>query len=588
MLILTVAIVIIASLSMGYLVQNYVARINREFNDIYSDSADLYVSAVGDKLFSYITAMGVVSMSNDLRDNIFRDNVSRSEMVTLGRELRQNISEMTFFLYQSREVISHRLYTFLPSDGYYFWNISDVEELDCFIKLKQSSPQWWYTYSNVTRSNHLTLASIINNFNSTEGTWGQGHCYQTIAVNTAVLFMPDLGLETKVYLFDNKTGNIIYNNSSTSQREKLDIIQKQYDEAYPKTQGSRAFPEKILLTDDEGKSVEYTAMTRQIDLIDITAVMLFNPKQIEETNGVGVIYGTVILLFFMMLLLILSNWIYNRRLNKIIVRMDKFDEKDVLLPEPIGGKDELARIDKHLLRMQRRISTLIQEEYTAKMQVMTAQREALLTCINPHFLYNTLNTISAMACVEGADGTVEMIASLSDMFRYSSDLSKQHVALREELDNITNYLYIQSIRYQNAFTYSVDIPETLYDSLVPKLILQPIVENAFKHGFKNHMTEREGDRQIQISAEQIEDDLIISIIDNGIGVSAEQLSILREQMSVPESKRTSYVMENGSIGLLNVHHRIRLWYGLEYGLQFISEGEGTGLRVSVHIPCHKK
>jgi two-component system sensor histidine kinase YesM len=493
---------------------------------------------------------------------------------------------MTFFLYQSREVISHRLYTYLPSDGYYFWDINAVKELDRFVKLKQNSPQWWYTYSNVTRSNHLTLASIIYNFNSTVGSWGQGCSYQTIRVDTAVLFKPDHGLDNQIFLFDNKTGNMIYNNASFLPKEGIDIIQEQYSDARNRLQGSMYIPDKILLTDEDGKSIKYTAMTRQIDLIDMTAVILFNPKQFESTNGTGVIYGTVILLFCMMLLLILSNWIYNRRLNKIIIRMDRFDEKDVQLQESIGGKDELARIDRHLLRMQRRISTLIQEEYTAKMQVMTAQREALLTCINPHFLYNTLNTISAMAGVEGAESTVEMISSLSDMFRYSSDLSKQNVTLKDELNNITDYLYIQSIRYQDAFTYHVDIQETLYNCQVPKLILQPIVENAFKHGFKNHMTERAGDRQIRITAEQVGDDLIISIIDNGIGITAELLTSIQKQMSVPEAKvTTSSVKANGSIGLLNVQHRIRLWYGSEFGLQFISEGEGKGLRVILNIPC---
>ncbi|QHQ60924.1 hypothetical protein Ana3638_09210 [Anaerocolumna sedimenticola] len=585
MLLLTVMIVFSASLSMGYIVRNYVIKVNQEFNEMYHQSADVYVSSINEKLASYITAMGVVSMSNDLRDNIFRNNVSRTEMVTLSNKLGQSISEMTFFLYQSQEVLSHRLYTYLPADGYYFWNIKKVQYESWFIKLMQSSPQWWFSYSNVTRSNHLTLAGIINNFNSAVGSWGQGYCCQTITVDTANLFMPSDGAETGVYLFDNKTGNIIYD--YLTQVDEKDNYYRQIRRIYGTTRNGMALPEKVSLVNSKGETVQYMALTSQIDLIDVTAVLLFNQKQMKGTGGIGIIYATSIIILGMMLLLILSNWIYNRRLKTLLVRMDKFDEKNVELPEPIGGKDELAKIDNHLLQMQGRIQSLIQDEYTAKMQVMAAHQEALMACINPHFLYNTLNTISAMAGIEGADSTVEMISSLSAMFRYSSDVTRQHVTLRDELKNISDYLYIQSIRYQNAFTYRIDINENLYDYQVPKLILQPLIENAFKHGFKNQMTEGKGDRQLHISAEKSDEDLVIYINDNGKGITADKLMEIKDQIMESESQMTASVWANGSIGILNVHRRIRLRYGKGYGLEIISNGEGMGVSVLVRLPCIK-
>ncbi|MGB8454959.1 MAG: sensor histidine kinase [Anaerocolumna sp.] len=587
MLMLTVVIVFIASMGMWYLVQNYVVKVNRELYGIQNDSADFYILGIEDKLSNYITAMGVVSMSNDLRDNIFNDKVSRSEMVILSKELGQRISEMTFFLYQSQEVISQRLYTYLPADGYYFWDINKVKDKSWFKDLTQSSPQWWYNYSYVTHTNHLTLAGIINNYNSKSGAWGQGYCCQTITVDAGTLFMPNEGSENRIYIFDNRDGNVIYDYSSNAQKDEKDRVQDQITEIHQNTKAGKKLPEKVNFTDNEGNSEGFNILTRQISSVDVTAVILFNPKQMEKSDGLGAIYGTVVLLAFMMLLLILSNWLYNRRLNMLIVRMDRFDEKEVQLPETIGGKDELARIERHLLRMQKRIQTLIQEEYTAKMQVMTAREKALMSCINPHFLYNTLNTISAMALVEGADSTIEMISALSSMFRYSSDVSRQNVTLRNELSNISDYLYIQSIRYQNAFTYHVDIEETLYDYQVPKLILQPLIENAFKHGFKNQMTEREGDRKIHVTAKKIQEDLVITIQDNGKGISAERLSEIQEQMTEPDSKMTTFVWGDGSIGLLNVHQRIRLQYGAGYGLQITSEGEEMGVRVSVRMPCSK-
>lgn len=587
MLLLTIIFVFIVSVSMWYLVQNYVSKVNRELYDIQNDSADFYISGIEDKLSNYITAMGVVSMSNDLRDNIFNKDINRSQMVILGKELGQRISEMTFFLYQSQDVIGQRLYTYLPADGYYFWDIHKVMNESWFKDLSQSSPQWWYSYSSVTHTNHLTVAGIIYNYNSNSGSWGQGYCCQTITVDTGTLFMPHEGSESLVYMIDNKTGNIIYEYSAPLQEYEKNTVRENINEVLNHEKRNNKLPEKFNFTNESGKAEQYDILTKQINLIDVTAVVLFNPKQMEKSGGIRVIYGTVVILICIMFLLILSNWIYQRRLNILIGRMDKFDEKDRQLPEPIGGKDELARIERHLFKMQRRIQTLIQEEYTAKMQVMTAHQQALIACINPHFLYNTLNTISAMACVEGADSISEMITALSSMFRYSSDISKQNVTLKDELRNVSDYLYIQSIRYQNAFTYRVDIEQSLYDYQVPKLLLQPLIENAFKHGFKNRMTEKEGDRQILITAIRQKDGLLISIQDNGKGILPDKLSEIQEQLKIPEAKMTAAVWSNGSIGLLNVHHRIRLQYGGDYGLQIRSEGSGKGVCVSVRIPCVK-
>ncbi len=585
MLMLTVLIMLVSSIGIWYLVQNYLVKVNNELYGIQKDSADIYISGVTDKLSSYITAMGVVSMSNDLRDNIFKEDVSRSEMVILSKELGQRINEMTFFLYQSQEVIGQRLYTYLPADGYYFWDVGKVREKDWFQELKEKSPQWWYTYSDVTHTYHLTLAGIINNYNSKSSAWGQDYCCQTITVDTGTLFVPYKGTYHSIYLFDNKSGEIIYSYISADKKNDGALSQEKIEELYKNIREGEELSKKVRITNGEGNAENFNVLTKNIGIIDATAVILFNPKQMEKSDGLGAIYTTVTLLIFMMLLLIIANRIYNKKLNVLIGKMDRFDEKEVQPVEPVGGSDELARIERHLFRMQKRIQTLIQEEYTAKMQAMTAREQALMSCINPHFLYNTLNTISAMACLEGADSTTEMIAALSAMFRYSSEVTRHNVALKDELSNITDYLYIQSIRYQNAFTYSVEIEEELYGYKVPKLILQPLIENAFKHGFKNQVAKDGAGRMIWIWAGRDKDDLVVSITDNGEGIPAERLAMIQERMAEPVVQITALAANNSSIGLLNVHQRILLQYGLEYGLQITSEGEGKGVCVTVRVPC---
>lgn len=133
--------------------------------------------------------------------------------------------------------------------------------------------------------------------------------------------------------------------------------------------------------------------------------------------------------------------------------------------------------------MQERIHTLIREEYASELEKIKSQNEALISCINPHFLYNTLNSISAMATMEGANNVVDMVESLSSMFRYSSDTAWYFVPIRQEIRNIYDYLHIQSVRYGNLFQYRVEIESALQEQLVPKQILQPVVENVFKHAF---------------------------------------------------------------------------------------------------------
>ncbi len=210
-----------------------------------------------------------------------------------------------------------------------------------------------------------------------------------------------------------------------------------------------------------------------------------------------------------------------------------------------------------------------------------AENDALQSQINPHFLYNTLDTIRGQALEDGSGETAEMIECLSHIFRYSIDQKRSHVTFEDELQNVTDYLKIQQYRFENRFTvkYEVDKEDiALMDARIPKLTLQPLVENAIKHGL-------EGFAQgglITIRAYTTKRFLYIQVEDNGVGMTLEQVKRLNARL---EEDRGEELTEKtaGGIALYNVNRRIRIHYGADYGLT-VSSGEQGGVLVEVCLP----
>ena len=196
-----------------------------------------------------------------------------------------------------------------------------------------------------------------------------------------------------------------------------------------------------------------------------------------------------------------------------------------------------------------------------------AELELLQAQINPHFLYNTLDSISILAESGREEDVVDMVNNLSTFFRNSLSRGEDIITLRAELAQATSYLEIRQIRYSDILNYEIHVPEELQDHLVPKLILQPLIENALYHGIKN----RRGRGTITISGESVQGDIMLKVQDNGAGMTSEQLKLLNSGI---------YAENQSGLGLKNVQQRIRLYCGSPYGLSFESSpGEGTSVTV---------
>ena len=231
---------------------------------------------------------------------------------------------------------------------------------------------------------------------------------------------------------------------------------------------------------------------------------------------------------------------------------------------------ELKILDRNFDKMAGRITSLMDRQRRDQQSLHRAELELLQAQINPHFLYNTLDSIAILAESHREEDVIDMVNSLSTFFRNSLNRGEDIISLRSELIQARSYLEIQQIRYSDILTWQIDVPEEIQDCNVPKLILQPLIENALYHGIKN----RRGRGLLTITGEESGEDLFLYVKDNGAGMTPEQLALLQSG---------SFEEPHSGLGLKNVHQRIRLYCGEPYGLSFDSTpGEGT--TVTVRLP----
>lgn len=248
--------------------------------------------------------------------------------------------------------------------------------------------------------------------------------------------------------------------------------------------------------------------------------------------------------------------------------------------------EELQELGDQINEMANQLETLIQEtqqksEHLAKAELRTMQAQ-----INPHFLYNTLDTIVWQAESGKADEVVRLTRSLSDFFRISLSSGADWIPVPQELKHVSAYLSIQKTRYRDILDYEVDECEELQNIYMPKLLLQPLVENALYHGIK---TKRGGGR-IEVRVKVGRGTLTFTVKDNGKGMSVERLMAVQESLQEETTMPVQQAMEPGysGFGLRNVDLRIRLFYRKQKGLTIRSDCDGTEVSFTIPIKTREE
>ena len=322
------------------------------------------------------------------------------------------------------------------------------------------------------------------------------------------------------------------------------------------------------ILDTQGSLIIYTNRTAVLqDMLTATALVLI-----------------VTVMMFMLLSYVFR--LTRRSVSQPIENLTRELDRKPTKPLPIEGNMDIKRLAltlNQLFDSERQLTdTLLaanKQIYESQLAQNKLELQFLRSQINPHFIYNTLEVIRSISVVHRNDEIAEMVKSLAAILRYSIK-GEESVALRDELHIIRCYLSIQTIRFGHRFDYAIDVSPDAESLLIPRMCLQPLVENAFTHGLENKLS----DGMLRIVSRIEEDELVISVSDNGFGLSpekTEELNRLIHQSELDQPSNTS------GVGLINVARRIQIARGNEFGM-YISSALQVGTTVTLKLPIRKE
>jgi two-component system, sensor histidine kinase YesM len=378
----------------------------------------------------------------------------------------------------------------------------------------------------------------------------------------------------KGVIYSNRERIIILDNSdkiiySSLGAEKIDAVNtglKKMEGVEHGSYYSDLYGEEYLVTFTKSQYSEW----RTVRLVPI--VQLLHATQIIKRLTFVI---SMLSMFFAVLFLFFIAKKISYPIHKLKSKMELVEKGDFDVSVDIKSKNEIGMLGDKFNKMVTKLRDLVRTVYQVQIQNKEAQLIALQNQINPHFLYNTLDSIHMMAEINSDFEVSKMITTLAKLLRYSIKSSNDLVTIRDEIKHVKNYITIQEVRYENKFKFFLDIDKTLEEYKILKLILQPLVENCIYHGIKDN----EAACYILVTAE-LEGDLItIRVIDNGMGMTEERLAEVKE--SIIKNDRN---VEEKSIGICNVNNRIKTYFGEKFGLE-VSSKQNAGTEISIHIPA---
>lgn len=373
---------------------------------------------------------------------------------------------------------------------------------------------------------------------------------------------------SQIYIVDKAKKEIAYNPYSSEKVEHQEGLNKYLSYMSPKHQYMRV-----------GENYYIYSEVPNTNWIVVECIPTYNlENSYQKIRNI-----TLTVMGFSVLLLTIIYYFYSKKTNKPIkdlkIAMERIQKGDLDTRVQVGTNDEIGFLANGLNQMTLELQNHIQKVYIAEIRQREAEIEALKTQIEPHYLYNTLDVIRMTAITKDDKETAEMIDGLSGQLKYLIGGARDMVTLQAELDSVRNYFKIIKIRYENRFSLEVDVPEELLELKVPQLILQPVVENAVKHGLK---PKEEGEGVVAIQGMKSENRLEITVMDNGIGMTEEKMADVQQLLDSQDTVKHAK-SKRASIGLKNVYDRIKLIFGDAYSME-ISSFEGIGTIVKYKLP----
>lgn len=410
----------------------------------------------------------------------------------------------------------------------------------------------------------VTLSRGIKNFVNGEM---QGVLFIDLNYNSIRSLCEKVSLGSKGYVFIiDEEGNVIYHPKqqllySGLFTEAIDSILKNESGSFLSEEGDR------LYTISKSETTGWTVVG-----------VAYLDELLERTHQTQLLYIMIavsLIAVTIMLSVILSNAI-TKPIRSLRSSMKRVEEGDLKIQiENPGYANEIGDLIHSFNIMIERIRQLIRRNVEEQEEKRKIEFRALQAQINPHFLYNTLDSIIWMAEGKKMKEVILMTSSLSKLLRRSISNQDEFVTIEQEVEYVKEYLNIQQMRYRDKLEYEIDVDEKILNMPIVKLVLQPIVENAIYHGIKL----KQGKGIIIVKGGIFADKIIITVMDDGVGMEKE---ILHHIFSTKNEE-----VKEGKVGVLNVHRRIQLYYGAEYGLQYESV-KNIGTTVKIVLPYEKE
>jgi len=371
------------------------------------------------------------------------------------------------------------------------------------------------------------------------------------------------------YIFDNE-GQIVYDSTG---RKTAGVLDEGIRTRFDRTKGNQIVEmdgTTYVAVYDTCKSVDWK-------IVNFVPIRQYS-AQVADITRMMVIISILAILIAVIITYFVSRGISNP-IEKLSQAMDEVELSNMDVTVDIFQEDEIGHLSRNFNSLIQKLKRSIQKEYETHLMQKDAEMKALQAQTNPHFLYNVLQSISAIAMVHHVGEINTMAKSLGKMLRYSIKTRDYVVTIADEVAHVRHYLAIQKIRYGDKLTYSIHVPEYLADTPVLKLVLQPLVENAIIHGFEG----KDGEGVVHLSCQRDRGCLLCTVSDNGKGIGPEALETLLTELHEEDSG--FYTDGAPGIGLKNTVMRLRMFYGENFNFTIESqEAKGTTIQLRIPIP----
>ena len=570
-----VPLILLTTVTYNIVSNQYEEQITRAADQSF-DQAILFLEY---KVEALIKASDIVYLNNEIQTILGRDMESTEDDVILQYQDSLYLDNILYSLKNNEDVFRIKLYVkdylFYAQQNVNYGGLFDFMKSDAYGILENADEKVsWLKPALATADDYVSEVSVISMLRRINNVEEIGQMTGIIEIS----ILEDKVKEIMTKADITQSGVVFIRNSrneiiSASDQDRLEAVG---DEVVLSDFNQQ------LLTDEEVVwhdlligSDAYRMRAQQITNTDWQLVALV---PVDEILAPGVKIRNRMFVLFVILGIVAFLIAYfltdglTRRIRQLSDSMVEVQKGNTDTYVVYKGSDEIGQLYASFNYMIKRLNVYIEQQYEDGKNIKNAELKALQAQINPHFLYNTLDLINWKALDKEAFDIAEVAQALAKFYKLSLNQGKDIVTIEDELSHISQYVKIQNMRFDNRIQYECHMPKDLMGYQIPKIILQPIIENAIMHGI---LKKRHGVGNIKVTGQMNQSRLEILIEDDGTGIDPNRLTTLLSKVTTKESH---------GYGIRNIHERLQLLYGESYGLTYESQ-LGVGTKVKVSLPA---